>query len=101
VAHLGIGVTTIVPGFIRTDIARNALTGTGAPTGAADEDIDGGMDVDECAAAILEGFASGTEEIAVGKGAEMDLLALKRNDPTGTFRLLEAMATDVVAKRQS
>jgi len=101
VAHLGIGVTTIVPGFIRTDIARNALTGTGTPTGAADEDIDGGMDVDECAAAILEGFASGTEEIAVGKGAEMDLLALKRNDPTGTFRLLEGMAAEVLAKRQS
>ena len=59
------------------------------------------MDVDECAAAILEGFASGTEEIAVGKGAEMDLLALKRNDPTGTFRLLEAMAADVVARRPS
>jgi len=51
VAHLGIAVTTIVPGFIRTDIARNALTGTGAPT--------------------------------------------------GTFRLLEAMAADVVAKRQA
>lgn len=101
VAHLGIGVTTIVPGFIRTDIARNALTGTGEPTGAADEDIEGGMDVEECAAAILEGFVNGTEEIAVGKGMEMDLLALKRNDPSGTFRLLEAMAADVVAKRQS
>lgn len=101
VAHLGIAVTTIVPGFIRTDIARNALTGTGAPTGAADEDIDGGMDVEECAAAILQGFANGTDEIEVGKGPEMDLLALKRNDPTGTFRLLEAMAADVVAKRQA
>lgn len=101
VAHLGIAVTTIVPGFIRTDIARNALTGTGAPAGAADEDIEGGMDVDECAAAILQGFVDGTEEIAVGKGGEMDLLALKRNDPTGTFRLLEAMAADVVAGRRS
>jgi len=101
VAHLGIGVTTIVPGFIRTDIARNALTGTGAPTGTADEDIDGGMDVDECAAVILEGFASGVQEIAVGKGAEMELLSLKRNDPTGTFRLLEAMAADVVARRKA
>jgi dehydrogenase/reductase SDR family member 7 len=101
VAHLGVGVTTIVPGFIRTDIARNALTGTGAPTGAADEDIEGGMDVDECAAVILQGLAGGAEEIAVGTGPEMELLNLKRNDPTGTFRLLEAMAADAVAKRQA
>jgi NADP-dependent 3-hydroxy acid dehydrogenase YdfG len=101
VAHLGIGVTTIVPGFIRTDIARNALTGTGAPTGAADEDIDGGMDVDECATVILQGLAEGTEEIAVGTGPEMELLSLKRNDPAGTFRLLEAMAADAVAKRKA
>jgi short-subunit dehydrogenase len=101
VAHLGIGVTTIVPGFIRTDIARNALTGTGAPTGAADEDIDGGMDVDECATVILQGLAEGTEEIAVGTGPEMELLNLKRNDPAGTFRLLEAMAADAVAKRKA
>jgi dehydrogenase/reductase SDR family member 7 len=101
VAHLGIGVTTIVPGFIRTDIARNALTGTGAPTGAADEDIDGGMDVDECATVILQGLAEGTEEIAVGTGPEMELLNFKRNDPAGTFRLLEAMAADAVAKRKA
>ncbi|MEQ9462362.1 MAG: SDR family oxidoreductase [Haliea sp.] len=101
VAHLGVRVTTIVPGFIRTDIARNALTGTGAPMGAADEDIEGGMDVDECAAAILGGLALGTEEIDVGKGAEMDLLSLKRSDPVGTFRLMEAMAAEVFARRQS
>ncbi len=101
VAHLGIRVTTIVPGFIRTDIARNALTGTGEPTGTADADIEGGMDVDECAAAILEGFCSGTEEINVGEGAEMDFLALKRNDPVGAFRLMETLAADVVARRQS
>lgn len=101
VAHLGVSVTTIVPGFIRTDIARNALTGTGAPTGAEDEDIEGGMDVNECATVILRGFADGIEEIAVGRGAEMDLLNLKRSDPTGTFRLLETMAADAIAKRRA
>jgi hypothetical protein len=30
----------------------------------------------------------------------MGLLELKRQDPTGTFRLLEAMAADVRSKRQ-
>jgi dehydrogenase/reductase SDR family member 7 len=100
VAHLGIKVTTIVPGFISTNVGANALTGTGAPTGKQDADIDGGMDVTECATAILQGIADGVEEIAVGNGPEMALLELKRQDPTGTFRLMESMAADVRSKQQ-
>jgi dehydrogenase/reductase SDR family protein 7 len=101
VAYLGIKVTTIVPGFIRTNIGTNALTGTGASTGKLDEDIESGMDVTECAGLILQGIANGVEEIAVGGGPEMGLLELKRHDPTSTFRLLESMAADVRSKRQN
>jgi dehydrogenase/reductase SDR family member 7 len=100
VAYLGIKVTTIVPGFIRTNIGSNALTGTGVPAGKVDEDIASGMDAAECAGLILQGIADGVEEIAVGSGPEMGLLELKRQDPTSTFRLLEAMAADVRSKRQ-
>jgi len=100
VADLGIKVTTIVPGFIHTNIGSNALTGTGKPTGKPDPDIEAGMDVTECARVIVQGIAEGVEEIAVGRGLEMSLLDLKRQDPTGTFRLLEAMAADVRSKRQ-
>jgi dehydrogenase/reductase SDR family protein 7 len=100
VAYLGIKVTTIVPGFIRTNIGSNALTGTGAPTGKLDADIESGMDVTECAVFILQGIADGVEEIAVGTGPEMGLLDLKRQDPTSTFRLMEAFAADVRSKRQ-
>jgi dehydrogenase/reductase SDR family protein 7 len=101
VAYLGIKVTTIVPGFIRTSIGANALTGTGAPTGKPDADIESGMDVTECATAIVQGIADGVEEIAVGSGPEMGLLELKRQDPLSTFRLLEAMAADVRGKMQA
>tara|TARA_R110002049_G_scaffold53223_32_gene149080 strand:- start:2747 stop:3604 length:858 start_codon:yes stop_codon:yes gene_type:complete len=101
VAHSGIRVTTIVPGFIRTNIGANALTGTGEPTGVQDADIESGMDVTVCADRILQGIADGVEEIAVGNGPEMELLELKRQDPTSTFRLLEAMAEDVRSKRDS
>ena len=55
VAHLGVKVTTIVPGYIRTDIARQALTGTGAEAGDVEDDVDNGMDVVECARVILQG----------------------------------------------
>lgn len=98
VAHLRVKVTTIVPGYIRTDIARQALTGSGAEAGDVEDDVDNGMDVVECARVILQGFCNGTEEIEVGNGPEMGLLELKRKDPLATFRVLEGMATEVLAR---
>lgn len=92
VAADGIQVTTIVPGFIRTAVAKNALTGDGSPMGADDDDIAGGMDVTDCAAAIIAGFMSDTPEIAVGSGPEMGLLQLKRENPEAAFKALEEMA---------
>jgi NADP-dependent 3-hydroxy acid dehydrogenase YdfG len=100
VAHLGIKVTAIIPGFIRTNIGVNALTGSGAPTGAADADIESGMDVDECAAVILQAITDGVEDIAVGEGPEMGVLELKRTDPTAAFRMLEGMAAEIRSRKQ-
>jgi dehydrogenase/reductase SDR family protein 7 len=100
VADLGIKVTTIVPGFIRTNIGANALTGSGVPTGKADADIESGMDVNECASEILQGISEGSEEISVGSGPEMGLLDLKREDPTAAFRILEAMAADIRGRQE-
>jgi dehydrogenase/reductase SDR family protein 7 len=95
VAADGIQVTTITPGFIRTAVAKNALGADGKPTGASDESIEGGMDVDECAAVIIAGFETGDPEIAVGSGAEMGLLDLKRRDPVAVFRTAEQMANQL------
>jgi len=95
VAHQGIRVSTVVPGFIRTNISNNALKGTGEATGKMDEDIDSGMAVDECAQVIVLGLAEGSEEIAVGNGPEMSLLDLKRENPTQVFRVAEGMAAQL------
>jgi NADP-dependent 3-hydroxy acid dehydrogenase YdfG len=95
VASDGIKVTTITPGFIRTNISVNALNGDGSPTGKVDSSIAGGMDVNECGAVIMEGFENGIEEIVVGNGEEMGLLTLKRENPTATFRALEQMAAQI------
>ncbi|MAZ86593.1 MAG: short chain dehydrogenase [Cellvibrionaceae bacterium] len=96
VAHLGINVTTITPGFIHTNVSINALTGDGSPTGTTDENIANGMDVTECCQIIVEGFENGVEEIAMGGEQEMGLLQLKREDPSSTFRLLETMAEEAL-----
>jgi short-subunit dehydrogenase len=95
VAADGLQVTTITPGFIRTNVSKNALGADGTPTGTTDDDIAGGMDVGECADVIIAGFESGEPEIAVGSGPEMGLLQLKRDDPTAAFRALEQMATQI------
>lgn len=97
VAHQGIRVSTIVPGFIRTSIARNALTGSGAAKDSAEADIDEGMDADRCAEVVVEALARGEEEIPVGEGPEMGLLDLKRDNPQQLFRTVEAMTAQLLA----
>jgi len=99
VAYLGIQVSTIVPGFIRTNIARSALTASGEATAMEEADIEGGMDVNDCARVVIQGLADGVKEIAVGEGPEMALLDLKRNDPEQTFSLLEGAAAEARAGR--
>lgn len=98
-ASQGIEVTTITPGFIQTNVSRNALSADGTPTGVTDEDIAGGMDVDACADVIIAGFEQGEPEIAVGVGPEMGLLQLKRDDPVAAFRALEQMAAQITQPR--
>jgi NADP-dependent 3-hydroxy acid dehydrogenase YdfG len=97
VAHQGVRVSTVVPGFIATSIARNALTGSGAAKDSAEADIDEGMDADRCAEVVVEALARGEEEIPVGEGPIMGLLDLKRDDPQQLFRTMEAMAAQLLA----
>jgi NADP-dependent 3-hydroxy acid dehydrogenase YdfG len=90
--HHGVRVTTITPGFIRTNVSVNALKGDGSTFDTMDSDIAGGMDVDRCSAVILDGFRKGTPEIAVGEGPEMKALWLKRFFPKLIFNKVAAMA---------
>lgn len=86
----GVQVSTITPGFIRTEISRNALAGDGSAYGEEDADIAGGMDVNECAEVIFKGLQAKKREIPVGKGKEMAALWVKRLSPELLFRLARA-----------
>ncbi|PHQ27073.1 short chain dehydrogenase [Marinobacter guineae] len=86
----GVQVSTITPGFIRTDISRNALAGDGSAYGEEDEDIAGGMDVTECAEVVYKGLKAKKREIPVGKGKEMAALWVKRISPEALFRMARA-----------
>ena len=87
----GIAVTTITPGYIRTQVSVNALTGDGSNLNRMSREIERGMDVDRCAAVILDGFRKGKPEIAVGEGLEMKGLWLKRLLPRLVFKKVAAM----------
>lgn len=89
----GIQVTTITPGFIKTNISTSALKGDGSEFGSMDKDIAGGMDVTRCARVIMDGFRKGTPEIAVGEGMEMKALWLKRFFPNLVFKKVAKMAS--------
>jgi len=101
VAHEGIKVTTITPGFIRTNVSKNALDGKGNSTNKDDDDIANGMPVEECARYIMNGFLTNVEEIAVGSGEEMGILTLKSSEPTQVFRIVEQMADQIREKLNS
>ena len=94
----GISVTTITPGFIRTNVAANALRGDGSTYGKTDKNIAAGMDVTECAQVIMKGFRRGKYEIAVGKGREMNGLWAKRLFPNLLFKFVRHMGKAGEAK---
>jgi len=93
-ARLGLRVTLITPGFIRTNIAKNALTGDGSKRGKSDSNIEAGMDPDKAAQVILNGMMKGKEEIPVGEGREMFALKLKRFAPTLVSRMTQKIGLD-------
>ena len=91
-ADRGIRVSTILPGYIQTNIAIHALKGDGSTLGYTDSAIAGGMDADDCAAVILKGLKKGKPEIPVGKGFEMNALWIKRFFPGVVFRMTAKLA---------
>ena len=81
-----IRITFVIPGFIRTSIATEALTGDGSTFGRTLDVHERGMDPDECAERILRATRRGKRETLVG-GLEVYSVAMHRFFP-GTFETL-------------
>jgi dehydrogenase/reductase SDR family member 7B len=91
----GLFVTLICPGFIRTEISKNALKGDGSATSRHDEDITSGHPADLTAQQILAAVHAHKSEVYVGApGKERLALLLKRFTPT----LLESIVRNVSPK---
>ncbi|RUO47148.1 SDR family oxidoreductase [Pseudidiomarina donghaiensis] len=61
-------VTSILPGFINTQVAHNSLTGDGSALGHEDPDNAGGISADECARQSLQAMSKQKAEVVVGSG---------------------------------
>ena len=87
-AYSGIKVTTILPGFVRTNISEAAVTGDGSQFGRTDHNIANGMDPDECAEIILRKLERGVPEFVVATGKEKHSVWLNRFFPGLVRRIL-------------
>lgn len=76
----GLAVSLICPGFIRTKVSINALTGNGSPLGEMDEAQDKGMSPEACAEKIYSAIRTKKEEVYIG-GKETLAVYLKRFFP--------------------
>ena len=73
-------VTIALPGFVRTEVTRNALKGDGSKYGVMDESTAAGLSPEECARRMLDAVAAGKEEVLIG-GRELRGVYLKRFAP--------------------
>jgi dehydrogenase/reductase SDR family member 7B len=87
VAKDGISVTIICPGYIRTNVTRNALTGNGTALGTMDATHQEAMLPEECARRIVDAVAKRKEELIVG-GRERWAVPLKRFAPGLVSRMV-------------
>ena len=76
----GISVTIVCPGYIRTNVSRNALTGNGSAHGTMDDSHERAMRPETCARRIVDAVAKRKEEVLVG-GIETWAVPLKRFIP--------------------
>ena len=86
----GIGVTTVMPGSVRTGVATNALTADGTARGRSDANIDGGMDPAAVAARILAGIHAGERAIVIAEGGEEAATKLAMTDRERLYAMVAA-----------
>jgi dehydrogenase/reductase SDR family protein 7B len=83
----GITITIVCPGYIRTNVSLNALTGNGGVHGKTDETHQHAMLPEEAAGHIVDAVSKRKEEMLVG-GKETWAVLLKRVAPRLVSRMV-------------
>lgn len=87
----GINISMVLPGFIATDISRNAVIGDGSKQGTMDEKTGAGMTPMQCAIKLARGVDKKKPEILIGR-SEILAVYLKRFFPAILRRIIRKAA---------
>ncbi|XDD45813.1 SDR family NAD(P)-dependent oxidoreductase [Leptospira sp. WS39.C2] len=85
----GVFVTMVYPGFIQTNISKNALLGDGTSTGKMDSVIESGLPVQLCAHRILHAVANKQREVVIAGIKEKFGLFLQTFLPSLFFNMIQ------------
>jgi dehydrogenase/reductase SDR family protein 7B len=96
----GIDVSVILPGYVKTAIAINAMTASGSARGRSDANIEAGMPAEKAAGIILDGLAAKQREIVVADTIGRDALGLRANDPEALFAYMANEGARLAALRE-
>lgn len=83
-----IKVTLVLPGFIKTNVSNNALTGNGSPQQKMDKTHVDGMEAAVCAKHIIKSIERNQNELYVGGMKEKAAIYLKRFWPAMAARAI-------------
>jgi short-subunit dehydrogenase len=81
-------VTLICPGWVRTNITLNAVTGDGSKLNEMDETTSRGLSPDYCASRIIAAIEKRKEEVYIGGSKEVFAVYLKRFFPSLFSRIV-------------
>ena len=85
-----VNVTIVCPGFIHTDISKNALTGKGDQYGIVDPGQQNGMPVDKMSEILLSAVAKRKHSIYIGRWKETKLgVFLHNNFPRLFYKMIK------------
>lgn len=89
--HRGIRVTLACPGYVRTQISANAMSGDGSAFGKTDDNIASGLAPERCARSVADAVERDAEEVVIG-GTETLGVYVKRLWPTLASRIVRRIA---------
>lgn len=94
-------VTNVLPGSVKTNVARNALRSDGSARGTSDDTIDAGADPMDCAAAIIEAISQKKAELIYAEGMERDVAHLRHADPEQFFKAIAQMGAGIAEQYEA
>ncbi len=97
----GIPVTAIFPGYIRTNLSLNALTGQGQKHARMDETTAKGLDPHALAVTVLKAAAAGKAEVVAAPLDAKAAIFLRNVLPGLVFKFLAGKARKALAAESS